>query len=293
MSKKVLVLGANGMIGQAVFRELDLQGLDVMGTSRNPENARGMLKNKSLKFEAETANEESLKKLLSEFDVVVNTLGLIKQKIDEKNNSSRKSAIKLNSLLPTLVATAIAGSSTQVIQIATDCVFTGKTGNYDESSPHDAYDIYGKSKSLGEVSAPNFLNLRCSVVGPEQNSGKGLLNWVITQKEGEKIKGYLNHNWNGITSKTFAQIVTSEVTSRNIESGTFHIVPTGQVSKAELVKLIAEKFNRRDLIIENIDAAESVDRTLVTKYPEINQKFWKNAGFSEIPTVPEMISLIV
>ena len=88
--------------------------------------------------------------------------------------------------------------------MATDCVFSGQTGAYSESSAHDALDVYGKTKSLGEVPSPAVMNLRVSVIG---KGSQGLYHWVASQPHGAVINGYLDHQWNGITSVEYGRII--------------------------------------------------------------------------------------
>ena len=68
------------------------------------------------------------------------------------------------------------------IQISTDCVFTGKKGNYSEKDKPDSLDLYGHSKILGEINEKNHLTLRTSTIGFEKYSKRGLLEWFLSQK---------------------------------------------------------------------------------------------------------------
>ena len=93
-----------------------------------------------------------------------------------------------------------------MIQIATDCVYSGKTGGYNEDSLHDALDAYGKTKSLGEVRSSTFLNIRSSIIGPEINHKVLLLEWFLKQPKGAVLNGFSNHLWNGVTTLQFAEL---------------------------------------------------------------------------------------
>ena len=70
----------------------------------------------------------------------------------------------------------------KVIQIGTDCVYSGKKGLYSETDKHDPLDVYGKSKSLGEVFDGSALIIRCSIIGPEFKKQKSFLfEWFLNQ----------------------------------------------------------------------------------------------------------------
>src|SRR5207244_6584362 len=107
-------------------------------------------------------------------------------------------AVAVNSLFPYALSDVAEAAGARVLQIATDCVFSGREGSYREDSPHDPLDVYGKTKSLGEVQAPHFLNLRCSIVGPEIRGFRSLLCWFLAQPRNARLRGFVNHWWNGV-----------------------------------------------------------------------------------------------
>jgi len=116
-------------------------------------------------------------------------------------------------------ATAKVLPMAKVLQIATDCVYSGKTGNYDEAAKHDALDVYGKTKSLGEVNARHVLNIRCSIIGPELKGRLSLLEWFLSQPTGARVNGYAHHQWNGITTLQFAELCVMLMRGRTLQSG--------------------------------------------------------------------------
>lgn len=207
----------------------------------------------------------------SEGDWVVNAIGKIKPYCDDV-----VSAIKVNALFPhTLPATTL--------QIATDCIYSGKKGKYVESDPHDATDVYGKTKSLGE--APHIKNLRCSIIGPEIKTHTSLLDWFLSQTE---ANGFTNHLWNGITTYHFSKICQG-IIREGIELPTLqHIVPADVVTKAELLRIIAKAYGKK-IKVNDVEAPEAIDRTLDTHNKAKNREIWKAAGYDKPPTVQEMV----
>ena len=217
---------------------------------------------------------------LTETDWVINCIGAIPQK-----NYDAETYITLNALFPKFLAD---NTKASVIQIATDCVFDGAKGSYTESDTKTARDIYGLTKYLGEIKRERFLNLRTSIVGPELSSKKSLFEWVRTQPQDASINGFANHYWNGVTTKVFAQVVKGLIKTNTKLSQTFHLVPADQVSKYELVKIIASISGRTDLTI-NPKMVEQIDRTLQTDFPNMNAMFWRLAGYQSPLTVQQMI----
>jgi len=248
----ILILGGTGMLGSMMTKTLDL---DFKTLSR-PE------------FDAEFDYV-----LPDYFGGVINCIGVIKPYCHDVER-----AIKVNSLFPYSLPN---GS----LQIATDCVYSGSKGNYTETDPHDATDVYGKTKSLGEAS--HIHNLRCSIIGPEEKNHISLLDWLLSQEVAE-VNGYTNHLWNGITTMHFARICQGIIREK-IELPTLqHIVPADIVTKAELLQLIAEAYGK-EIKIKPVKAPEKIDRTLSTNDPSLNKVIWKAAGYPEPPTIRQMI----
>ena len=155
--------------------------------------------------------------------------------------------IKVNSLLPHILAKVKAKKNCQVIHITTDCVFSGKDGFYTEESLHDAKDEYGKSKSLGE-SALNT-NIRTSIIGEEILNKKSLLEWVKSQNN-KQINGYDNHYWNGVTCLELAKQIKNMIENKNFWNGTKHFFSPEDISKYNLILLIKKIYKLNISVIK-------------------------------------------
>jgi dTDP-4-dehydrorhamnose reductase len=177
----------------------------------------------------------------------------------------------------------------KVIQIATDCVFSGKVGHYSETSEHDPADVYGKTKSVGEVVSPSMMHLRVSIIGPEKRGFTSLYDWVARQPQDSKITGYTNHFWNGIPAKHFGRLAKTIIENNLFEAGVHHVLPADDVTKAELVRLIAEHSGRSDISISDAPAATGIDRTLSTNTPDFSAGLWRAAGYSAPPSIARLV----
>lgn len=279
--RKILILGSTGMLGSAVKRQVTGSALAVVTASRTS----------GIRFDA--SELESTKLLedsgLGKGDWVINCVGLTKSRIDETSIESRANTVRLNFDFPTDLATAAAKKEVKVIQVATDCVFSGKAGGYNEDSPHDAEDVYGKTKSLGEVPANNVMHLRCSLIGPEQGRNSLFFEWVRQQEQGASIPGYTNHLWNGLTSDVFGKIVGGLIANDLFSAGVQHLVPADTVTKDELVRLELKALGREDVDVTSMEAPTSIDRTLTTNNAESNKDLFMAAGFKELPPISEMV----
>lgn len=240
-------------------------------------------------YDAESTDTKSITELLTGIDWVINCIGIIKPYIHDDNAKETLRAIRVNSIFPHQLAFSAEKSGTKVIQIATDCVYSGDKGKYIESDKHDALDVYGKTKSLGEAYSSNMFHLRDSIIGPELKSHLSLLDWFLTQPKNAAVYGYTNHLWNGVTSLHFAKlcqgIIVNDISIDHLQ----HIIPTGMLSKGEMLKCFAKEFKREDVNITLTDAPQLIDRTLLTENDDKNREIWAAAGYNIPPTVPEMI----
>jgi dTDP-4-dehydrorhamnose reductase len=285
---KVAVLGSTGMLGSTLTRVLENQFKTIYEFNRSGISATG--KNQTRVIEVTDSNclLNSFNGL--EIDYIVNCIGMIKHVIDENDQNSVNLAGKINSEFPANLNIYASGLGIPVIQVGTDCVYSGKSGLYSENDPHEPIDIYGETKNAGEQSATDSMLIRCSIVGKELKSRNSLLEWVISQPIGAKVEGYVNHLWNGVTTLHFSQIISGVIKSGAYKPGILHLVPRDIVSKFELINLISSEFGRSDLQISQFEAETPINRSLITINPERNLQLWRQGGYNEIPTISEMVS---
>ncbi len=291
-SVKVAILGSTGMLGGMVARFL----------SQQPEYDLCVIDHRGgeFPFDAAQVSVESLVYLLNGQDYIINCIGIIKPRIDEQNSCSVQRAVRVNALFPHMLAEVAERVGARVLQIATDCVYSGQgasAGSYFESSPHDPLDVYGKTKSLGEVRSPTVRHLRCSIVGPEQVDPPrpvcSLLQWFLAQPPSATVSGFTNHFWNGVTTLAFARLchgIMSDERNFPVLPPVQHVLPAYAIPKSELLRNFAHFYSRRDIRIEEKEAASRVDRTLATDHPEVNEGLWQAAGYPAPPTIREMVA---
>jgi len=286
----VAVLGTTGMLGNSVVQEFAKFDGELIGSARNKQTDERLAKSFLL-----DANSNDLPKPLVELgesDFVINCVGVIKPYINDNSASSRKNALLINGLFPYLLEALATERGFKVIQIATDCVFSGIKGNYVETDFHDAVDVYGKSKSMGEVPSANMMNLRASIIGPEVGRSTSLFEWVRNQPQNARIQGYSDHHWNGVTAASFAKVCKGIVESQGFVSGVQHLIPGDTVTKSQLVNHIASKTNRQDIEIVDSPSGTATDRTLATANSAQNLKLWTNAGYKTIPNIFDLVDEI-
>jgi dTDP-4-dehydrorhamnose reductase len=256
---KIVVLGSTGLLGSTVGHYLlNVFGEDnVFLSYRNENYAYG--KNKF--FFSLPGTKYNFDKI-PQCDYLINCIGVIKP-FSEKNIGY---TIEVNSVFPWELSAYCYAKGIKLIHITTDCVFSGKTGKYDENAFHDCIDVYGKSKSLGEPK--NAMVLRTSIIGEELHEKVSLVEWLKSQKKG-RVNGYTNHLWSGVTTKQFSKICEKIIIENLYEEGIFHTF-SNIISKCELLCLLNKKFNL-DIEICSVEAILSVDRSLST-IKDLNSK---------------------
>jgi len=233
------VLGSNGMLGRYVFMYLNSKFSNVVGYTRK-------------NIDASVTDDIPL--VLSKGDVVVNCIGLIPQR-GVKNPINY---ITINALFPHLVSSMCDTVGATFVHISTDCVFSGTTGSYTEDSVHDATDLYGRTKSLGEPE--NATTIRTSIIGEELVNKKSLLEWVRSMA-GKDINGYTNHYWNGVTCLCLAKIIADTISNNSFWVGVKHIYSSEVVSKYLLVGLISNIYGL-DIKINPVKTPTTCNKSL-------------------------------
>jgi dTDP-4-dehydrorhamnose reductase len=247
---KVLLLGATGMAGHMIALYFQGAGHDVTAFSRR-------------KFEycnniiGDITDFALLKNVIEEgkYDAVINAIGILNK--DAEDNKSL--AVLLNSYLPHFLGNITRDIKTKVIHMSTDCVFSGKTGGYTETSLRDGETFYDRSKALGELENNKDLTFRNSIIGPDLNrNGIGLFNWFMKQ-EGQ-INGFTKAIWTGVTTLTLAKAMEKAL-EENL-TGLYNLVNNESVNKFDLLGLFNKHMKDSRLVILPSDAV-ALDKSLI------------------------------
>ncbi|MBI4450209.1 sugar nucleotide-binding protein, partial [Candidatus Uhrbacteria bacterium] len=271
-SPTILVLGATGMLGSMLVHYLrEKTSWEIIGTGRGATSL--------VPFDARKDIARQLEPLLTSrgVDYIVNCVGITKPYCHDDNQQEVENAIAINAAFPHTLAAVARASGARVLQIATDCVFAGTTGDYHEDVPHDPSDVYGKTKSLGEVHAEGFLNIRCSIIGPEPNKKAFLLEWFLQQQSHAALKGFTHHRWSGVTTLQFAELCRTIIAAEAFDavvaqSHIHHFVPNEAVTKYELLNIFRDVYRSPVTIVEHA-AGAAVNRTLATRFTMLHNLF--------------------
>jgi dTDP-4-dehydrorhamnose reductase len=275
---KVLILGGAGMMGHQLWKTF-LGRFDTFVTLRKSITGYDGFFRKECTVEGISAEDfDSVVGALARIrpQVVVNCIGVVKQQGAAKDPLS---CIGVNALFPHRLARLCQATSARLIHLSTDCVFSGKKGNYREEDHPDPEDLYGRSKLLGEVAGPGCLTIRTSIIGRELNSSQGLLEWFLTQK-GKKVSGYRKAIFSGLTTGSLANLMSEIITKHPTLEGVWHVA-SDPISKYELLRLVRKTFDVKTDI--EPDDTFLCDRSLC------GDKFRQAAGWAPLPW-PRMIA---
>lgn len=281
MTRKLIILGSSGLLGSALLQEVKTQGIAHIAISRKDTPALG----RKLLCPQLLLDELGVNR----GDVVINAIGKTKQLIDLTSQKSQAEAHWLNSSFPHLLAEACDNLGNLLIQVGTDCVFSGASGKYSELDQKDADDFYGVTKASGE-DAENLSIIRTSFIGDLPKSNPGLWHWVKSQPKQAEITGYANHFWNGCTVDALSKVLIGAFVQKFTWAGVQHLVPSDWISKFELVELIAKRLQRHDLRINSGAAETPKDMRLATNNSRTNEILWELGGFESPPSISEMVS---
>jgi len=279
---RVLVLGATGLLGSAVFHVLS-EKIDwqVFGTLRTEESKKLFDPRLYLNLVVgiNVLDQVDLVKVFEQTkpDVVINCISLAKPLL---SSGDPLDIIPIFALLPHRLAHLCCLTGARLVHISTDGVFSGAKGKYTEDDNPDARDLYGLSKLMGEVIVPHAIMLRTSILGPELQVANGLLAWFLSQQE--TCKCFSKVIFSGLPTVVLAEIIRDYVIPKPELFGVYHLAAE-PISKFDLLKLVAGVYKKT---IELIPVDQPVcDRSLIAT------RFLAATGYAA-PEWPELIRIM-
>lgn len=256
---RIVVFGANGMFGHAVLRIMAADPAhEAIGVVRSESAASGLrgIPGARIVVGGNVENPDALVAIFESLrpDVVVNGVGLVKQ---FAHSEDPLAALPINAIFPHRLAQLCSLAGARLVHISTDCVFSGAKGGYKEEDVPDAWDLYGRSKLLGEVDYPHAVTLRTSIIGHELNSAHGLIGWFLA-KQGN-VKGYTRAIFSGLPTCELARIIRDLVLPKAELHGLYHVA-AHPISKHDLLLIVNREYNK-ELKIEPDDHLK-IDRSL-------------------------------
>src|SRR5947209_1620685 len=273
---KILILGGTGMLGHKLFQVLS-ENVETFATLRQPATRHPLFDPARLVGNVSAEDFDAVTRAVGQTrpDVVVNCIGVVKQDAAAKDPLT---SISINALFPHRLAALCQAVGARLIHISTDCVFSGRNGNYTEDDTADAEDLYGRTKLLGEVSGERTLVMRTSMIGRELAGAHGLLEWFFGQ-EGKTVRGFKRAVFSGFTTQALADIIRRVILEHRDLEGVWHVAAE-PINKFDLLSLVRETYG--------LDIKIEPDETFVCDRSLNDERFRRATGFSP-PSWSDMI----
>lgn len=247
--KKILLFGATGMAGHMAYYYLQGTGhyelTDVV--FRTPLTDSSIV--------VDVTDRRAVAEVVHTVrpDIILNCVGVLIRGSKEHPDN----AIYINAYFPHQLKALADEVGAKLVHISTDCVFSGRKGNYSETDFRDADDTYGRSKAMGEVINDKDLTLRTSIIGPELKvNGEGLFHWFMHQTG--SVNGFKTAIWGGVTTLELAKAIDYAIQTEC--TGLIQLSNGEGISKYDLLCLFREIW-QRDIEILPVDA-NGVDKSI-------------------------------
>lgn len=246
---RVLVLGADGMLGHEIVKQFRTRYEVVASVRRAPNSVvQEALDGADVRMGFDAQHSDRLRAFVEGIapDVVLNCLGVVKQRGSAQD---MRKLISVNAAFPHELSAVAQSMGVKTIHMSTDCVFSGKSGRYSESDAPDPLDAYGMSKLLGELPAPD-LTIRTSMVGLELHRCTGLVEWFLRQTG--DVDGFTGAIFSGLTTMELARCLDLIVNERLSLEGVWH-VSSSPIDKYSLLSHLSHALGRTDVHVEPRD----------------------------------------
>jgi len=250
---RVLILGGDGMLGHRLLAHLTPRH-EVRVTLRRPlaEYERfGLFHRGNACPEVDVRDAAALDRAFADFapHAAVNAIGILKRRADPRIDAL---SMEVNAIAAHLVARVCRSHGARLVHLSTDCVFSGKKGNYSEQDRPDPEDVYGLSKLLGEAGGAGVLTLRTSMIGPELDRKTGLVEWFLSQRNtGGPVRGWRRAIFSGFTTAELARLIEKLLTAHPQAAGLYH-ASAAAISKLNLLSALERRL-KLGIAIEPVD----------------------------------------
>jgi len=219
-----LVLGANGMLGQDLTKELENQNLKAFDKSQ-----------------CDITNYDQVRSVIKDVDIVINCAAYTAVDDAETN---RDLAFKINGQGSKNLAIRCNEIGAKLVHFSTDYVFSGDANHaYQENDEPSPKSVYGKSKLAGELEVRqniphgHYIIRTAWLYGKNgKHFGKTILNLA---KSNERLKVVDDQIGQPTWTKDLAK-KTVEVVVKSAPTGIYHGTSEGQVSWFEYAQNIFE-----------------------------------------------------
>lgn len=270
MSKKVLIIGADGQLAYDLMRVLE-KDYQIFGSRHS-----------DFGVENYEACELFIKKIKPNF--VINTAAFHNTSECELNPNK---SFLVNSVGAYNVSKASTIVDATTIFISTNYVFDGNKASFDENDCPNPLNIYGASKLTAEIltkiTNKKSIIIRTSVLFGLHRSGKGhnFVSMMLEKAQNEKELKVVNDEYSSFTYSFDLATKIKELIDRNVTSGIYHITNSGWSSWYEFTKEIL-KISGVQVKIFPIRSSSVPSILIRPKYSGLISKNLKKVGVKKL-----------
>jgi dTDP-4-dehydrorhamnose reductase len=264
---RILITGANGLLGQALVRRLSQnREFDVLATARDdaPRFDGGSCGYSPL----DVTQPDAVENVFEDFapDVVINCAAMSDVAECDEN---RNEAWATNARAVKRLAKHCNETRARLVQVSSDFVFNGKRGPYDEDARPDPVNYYGRAKLAGEnavreAGRSNWAIVRTVLL---YGTGQGLSRsnvvlWMIDELSQGNQLHIVDDQYRTPTHVDDLATGIERLVDRE-KTGIYHISGRDLVSIYELACTVAEVFDLDASLIEPVSSdffEDDVDR---------------------------------
>jgi dTDP-4-dehydrorhamnose reductase len=253
---KVLVTGANGLLGQELISLLLQQNFDVTATSKGPSRLQSIVGKNLIYRDLDITDGLAVENLITECkpDAIIHAAAMTQVDECELNKID---CYNTNVTATRFLIEAAKEVNSKLVYISTDFIFDGSTGPYKEDDEPKPVNYYGSTKLSAETeimeSGLHWCIVRTVlVIGTAVGTRSNIISWVKEKlSKGEKIK-VVNDQFR---TPTFTEDLAKGillVLEKNA-TGIYHISGKDLLTPYQIALKTAEHFNLDDSLIEQAD----------------------------------------
>jgi len=253
--KKILLTGVNGQVGNALQQVFAQHNIPMIALDR----AR-----------LDLTDAEAIRSVVREYqpNLIINPAAYTAV---DRAESEAEQAYAMNAEAPQVLAEEAVKIGARLIHFSTDYVYAGdKQGIYLESDETAPLSVYGQSKLAGEeairASGVQHLIFRTSWVYGAY--GKNFMNTILRLAAEREVLRIVADQYGAPTSShSIADAVLAVLRVWTGQSGTYHLVNTGETTWYGFAQAIVEDYAKLGLMPPLKTAVQNIQAITTQEYP--------------------------
>jgi len=260
---RILITGASGLLGHAVFQSSKKSGIEMHGTYHERRVDENLT---HLDINNKNQLDEIMKKVSP--NIIIHTSALTNVDYCEDH---REEAWKINVEGTRNIVEKCSELGIKMIYISTSYVFDGKMGMYDEEAIPNPINYYGLTKLEGEKlasSLSSFLIIRTTWIFDCNFDEKNFaIRFVNNLKNGQTVKVPTDQVGNPTLARNLADAIVELAQNNSI--GIYNIAGLNSLSRYEFAVKIADALGLNRKLITSVTSEELAQKASRPKLADL------------------------